>query len=83
MEPRGKIILLELPEPWEKGCQEASERKASTRSWMTGVVVTNREFPIQSMWRLAGVGGLRSVWQHIVWGITGKNRLLWNWKEVS
>lgn len=57
MEPRGKIILLELPEPWEKGCQEASERKASTRSWMTGVVVTNREFPIQSMWRLAGVGG--------------------------
>lgn len=41
--PEGnKIVLMELAEPWEKGRQEASESKASTRSWMTAVVVTNR-----------------------------------------
>lgn len=41
--PEGKkIVLMELAEPWKKGSQKASERKASTRSWMTGVVVANR-----------------------------------------
>ena len=58
-----KIMLIELTVPWEDGCGEASERKATKyqdlvyqcrykgwQAWLFPVEVGCRGFPAQSVW---------------------------------
>lgn len=60
-----KITLIELRVPWEDGCSEASERKATKhqdlvqqcrdkgwQAWLFPVEVGCRGFPAQSVWKM-------------------------------
>ncbi|XP_068595260.1 retrovirus-related Pol polyprotein from type-1 retrotransposable element R2 [Brachionichthys hirsutus] len=66
-----KIILIELTVPWEDGCSEASERKASKyqdlvqqcrdkgwQAWLFPVEVGCRGFPAQSVWKMLTALGI-------------------------
>ncbi|XP_057673103.1 uncharacterized protein LOC130904394 [Corythoichthys intestinalis] len=59
-----KIILIELTVPWEDGCEEAAERKATKyqdlilqckekgwQAWLFPMEVGCRGFPAQSVWK--------------------------------
>ena len=63
---------MELTVPWEEGCEEAAERKASKykqlvdkcrengwQSWFFPVEVGCRGFPAQTVWNLLTKVGLR------------------------
>lgn len=67
-----KIILIELTVPWEDGCSEAHERKATKyhelvqqcrdkgwQAWLFPVEVGCRGFPAQSVWNTLTALGIR------------------------
>lgn len=66
-----KLILIELTVPWEDGCEEAYERKATKyqdlveqcrakgwQTWLFPVEVGCRGFPAQSVWKTLTALGL-------------------------
>ena len=66
-----RIMLIVLTVPWEDGCEEASEKKATKyqdlvqqckhkgwQAWLFPVEVGYRGFPAQSVWKtLTALGG--------------------------